>query len=397
MKHLRTKLAIAASLLALAACDRFQSAAPQPGGSVSAMALAYMQKEDPDGYNRVKGMSDPMSDPEVMFYAGWPRLKHRLAPDTVDNGCGAVAKPDDGLGRFKSVALGMRADETNGYIVKSANAGYARAQAAVAALIDHGAVLQGLNGEDQSALAWMTKAANQNDAEAQYQLGQYYESGRYADRDMAQATQWYGKAADGGNIRATVALADLYMDGNQVQRDTDRALELYRKAADADDEKAEVALGGAYYDGKVVAKDYGQAAKYYEMATHHCNHAAQFRLGFLYQTGQGVGHDDGKAADLYGQSAKYQSSAAYNLGIMYEKGQGVPQDDTKAADAFKLGVARGDVSSMGELAKFYDSGRGVAKDTTKARDLYCRANDRFNCVRLKMFGGGAPESASGDE
>lgn len=392
MKHLRTKLAIAASLLALAACDRFQSAAPQPSGSVSAMALAYMQKDDPDGYNRVKGMADPMTDPEVMFYAGWPRLKHRLAPDTTDNGCGATPKADDGLGKYRGVIDAMSAAEADGYIVKSANAGYARAQAAVAALIDHGAVPQGLTGDDQSALAWMTKAANQNDDEAQYQLGEYYQSGRYADRDLAQAVQWYGKASDGGNIRATVALADLYMDGNQVQRDTDRALELYRKAADADDEKAEVALGGVYYDGKVVTKDYGQAARYYEMATHHCNHAAQFRLGFLYQTGQGVGHDDGKAADLYGQSAKYQSSAAYNLGMMYEKGQGVPQDDAKAADAFKLGVARGDVSSMGELAKMYDNGRGVEKDTVKARELYCRTNDRFNCLRLKMFGGGAKAS-----
>lgn len=393
MKHLRTKLAIAASLVALAGCERFER--PQVHGSVAAMALAYMQKDDPDGYNRVKGLADPMSDPEVEFYAGWPKLKRRLAPAaTTDNGCGPVARPDDGLKQYAGLVAAMTAEEADGYIVKSANAGYARAEAAVASLIDHGAVPEGLNGDDPSALAWMTKAANQGDDEAQYQLGQYYESGRYADRDPAQAVQWYGKAADQGNIRATVALADLYMDGDQVQRDTDRALELYRKAADADDEKAEVALGNAYYDGKVVAKDYAQAAKYYEMATHHCDHAAQFRLGFLYQTGQGVGHDDAKAADLYGQSAKWQSSAAFNLGLMYEKGQGVPRDYAKAAENFELGVKRGDPSSAGELAKLYDSGQGVAKDTAKARELYCRSNDRFNCLRLKVFGGGSKASES---
>ena len=396
MKHLRTKLAIAASLVALAGCDRFQAPSPQPSGSVAAMALAYMQKDDPEGYARAKGLPDPLSDPEVEFYAGWPKLKHRLAPAPVaETGCATVAKADDGLKAYSGVIAAMSAEEADGYIVKSANAGYARAEAAVASLIDHGAIPQGLSGDDQSALTWMTKAANQGDAEAQYQLGQYYESGRYADRDVAQAVQWYGKAADQGHVRATVALADLYMDGNQVPRDTDRALDLYRKAADADDEKAEVALGGAYYDGKVVGKDYGQAAKYYELATHHCNHAAQFRLGFLYQKGQGVGHDDAKAAGLYDQSAKWQASAAYNLGLMYEKGQGVPQDDSKAAETFQLGVARGDPSSAGELAKLYDSGQGVAKDTNRARDLYCRANDRFNCLRLKMFGGGkSSDSAS---
>jgi hypothetical protein len=394
MKHLGIQLAIATSVLALAACDRFQTPSPQPHGSVSAMALAYMQKDDPDGYSRAKGLADPLSDPEVEFYAGWPKLKHRLASDATDNGCATTARLDDGLGQYKATIAGMSAAEAEGYIVKSANAGYARAQAVVANLIDHGAVPAGLTGDDQSALAWMTKAANQNDDEAQYQLGEYYQSGRYADRDAAQAVQWYGKAADQGNVRAMVALADLYMDGNQVQRDTDRALDLYRKAADADSEKAEVALGAAYYDGKVVTRDYGQSAKYYEMATHHCNHAAQFRLGFLYQTGQGVGHDDAKAADLYGQSAKFQSSAAYNLGIMYEKGQGVPQDYAKAADAFAMGVKKGDTSSMEELAKLYDSGQGVEKDTARARDLYCRTNDRFNCLRLKMFGGSSKASAS---
>jgi len=398
MKQLRTKWLIAVSLLALAGCDRFQ-APSQPQGSVVAMALAYMQKNDPDGYSHVKGLADPMSDPEVEFYAGWPKLKRRLAPVTVvDNGCGVVTKSDDSLRQYSGVIAQMSAAEADGYIVKSANAGYARAQAAVASLIDHDAMPAGLKDDDQSALTWMTKAANQGDDEAQYQLGQYYESGRYVDRDLAQTVTWYGKAADGGNIRATVALADLYMDGNQVQPDTDRALDLYRKAADADDEKAEVALGTAYYDGKAVKKDYTKAAKYYEMATHHCDHTAQFRLGFLYQTGQGVGHDDARAADFYGQSARWQSSAAYNLGLMYEKGQGVPQDYAKAADNFKLGVDRGDPSSAGELAKLYDAGKGVEKDATKARDLYCKANDRFNCLRLKVFGGGtkASDEASAD-
>ncbi len=394
MKQLRITLAIAASLLVLAACDRFQ-APSQPHGSVAAMALAYMQKDDPDGYSHVKGLPDPMSDPEVQFYAGWPKLKHRLAPVAiVDNGCGAVTKVDDSLKQYSGVVSQMSAAEADGYIVKSAYAGYARAQAAVASLIDHGAMPAGLKDDDQSALDWMTKAANQGDAEAQYQLGQYYESGRYADRDLAQAVTWYGKAADGGNLHATLALADLYMDGNQVQRDTDRALDLYHKAADADDAKAEEVLGTAYYDGKVAKKDYAEAAKYYDRAAQHCDHTAQFRLGVLYQTGQGVGHDDAHAADLYQQSAKWQSSAAYNLGLMYEKGQGVPQDYAKAADTFKLGVDRGDPSSAGELAKLYDRGQGVAKDTTKARDLYCRANDQFNCVRLKVFGGAASDSGS---
>ncbi len=351
MKHLRLQLAIATSLLALAACDRFQAPSSQPHGSVSAMALAYMQKDDPDGYNRAKGLADPLSDREVEFYAGWPKLKHRLAPDTTDNGCTTNAKPDDGLGQFKATVAAMSAAEAEGYIVKSANAGYARAQAVVANLIDHGAVPDGLTGDDQSALAWMTKAANQNDDEAQFQLGEYYQSGRYADRDVAQAVTWYGKAADQGNVRAMVALADLYMDGNQVQRDTDRAMDLYRKAADADSEKAEVALGAAYYDGKVVTKDYGQ-------------------------------------------SARYQASAAYNLGIMYEKGQGVPQDYAKAAEAFEMGVKKGDTSSAEELAKLYDNGQGVEKDTVKARELYCRTNDRFNCLRLKMFGGSSKPQAS---
>ncbi|MGZ3305543.1 MAG: tetratricopeptide repeat protein, partial [Asticcacaulis sp.] len=403
-------LLIGASLIALSACDRFQA---ETHGPVADMALAYMAKSDPAGAVRASHLSDPLSDPEVEYYAALPKLQPVLA---VDNGLGEVtdpdcavpvAQPDPDIAKYRSVIADMKRATAEDYMVKSAQAGFAKAEIAVANLIDRGVVPEALQDDEVSPMPWMEKAAKQGDTNAQYQLGQYYENGRFADRDGAQAVAWYAKAADANDPRALIALGRLYMDGKQVTRDTDRALDYYRRAADLNQPKAEAALGNAYFDGKLVPQDDAQAVKYYQKAAKHCNHVAEYRLGFLYQTGRGVDRDDARAAELYRTAARTQPGAAYNLGLMYQKGEVIAQDDAKAAAAFKLGADRGDWQSEAALAGMYEAGRGVDKDAGKARDLYCRAGNagdigsKIACGRLntelgiaQAFSGGSASASA---
>ena len=53
------------------------------------------------------------------------------------------------------------------------------------------------------------KAEYQGDAEAQFQLGECYETGDTVDKDLQQAAKWYRMAAEQGHEPAKEALARL--------------------------------------------------------------------------------------------------------------------------------------------------------------------------------------------
>ena len=55
------------------------------------------------------------------------------------------------------------------------------------------------------ALEWYTKAAEQGDATAQYNLGACYEYGEGVEQDMEKAVELYRKAAEQGDADAVAA------------------------------------------------------------------------------------------------------------------------------------------------------------------------------------------------
>ena len=59
----------------------------------------------------------------------------------------------------------------------------------------------------------MLQAAEQGDADAQYNLGVMYANGRGVRQDDAQAVQWYRKAAEQGDAEAQFNLGVMYADG----------------------------------------------------------------------------------------------------------------------------------------------------------------------------------------
>lgn len=66
------------------------------------------------------------------------------------------------------------------------------------------------NGNYQLAFEEFTKAAEQGDADAQYNLGVMYEHGHGVDQSDLKAGEWYQRAADNGHPEAPTALQLLY-------------------------------------------------------------------------------------------------------------------------------------------------------------------------------------------
>ena len=94
-------------------------------------------------------------------------------------------------------------------------------------------------GDMVVAAHWWTKAAEQGDAQAQYNLGNKYADGEGVAEDDKQAVYWYTKAAEQGDADAQTVLAYMHIDGEGVPEDVVKAhMWLNIAAADNDDAKS---------------------------------------------------------------------------------------------------------------------------------------------------------------
>ena len=83
----------------------------------------------------------------------------------------------------------------------------------------------------QVHISHLRRAAQQGDAEAQYELACCYANGREIPQDDAEAAKWYQKAAEQGHADAQNNLGWMYKTGRGVPVDVSAAIDRYRKAA----------------------------------------------------------------------------------------------------------------------------------------------------------------------
>ena len=113
----------------------------------------------------------------------------------------------------------------------------------------------GVPRDEQQAVVWFRKAAEQGLAGAQHNLGVMYANGQGIPKDEQQAVTWYRKAAEQGGARAQNHLGAMYYNGHGVPKDEQQAVAWYRKAAEQGDAGAQRILGRKYAFGDGVPKD----------------------------------------------------------------------------------------------------------------------------------------------
>jgi uncharacterized protein len=99
----------------------------------------------------------------------------------------------------------------------SAKGGYVRAQLYLEEIYRYG--VYGLAKNKTEAAEWYRLAAEQNNAEAQYVLGNMAYLGEGVDQDYELAVSWFHKAADQGNDEAQWWLGNIYFGGQGVLQD----------------------------------------------------------------------------------------------------------------------------------------------------------------------------------
>ena len=108
---------------------------------------------------------------------------------------------------------------------------------------------------NKEALFWLERAASNDEPEALYQLGVYYEEG--VEADLAKAINYFQRAAELNHSDAALELSYIYDEGIIVEQDDDKALFFLKKAAELDNQEAidELAAQALSGEGNMDAKE----------------------------------------------------------------------------------------------------------------------------------------------
>lgn len=225
-----------------------------------------------------------------------------------------------------------------------------------------------------AAFSWYKKAADQGDADAQYELGQLYANNDFDQYDLEKSIIWYKKAIDNGNISAAVSLAECYRYGIGIEKNPAKAFELYKKILEEGsypNVQYEIAL--MYEEGVGVKQDTLQALAWYLVAAENGSLKAREKMGDLYYHGTFVEQNYAKAFKWYEQAKTLKSM--YMKGYMYYYGQGVEQNGKKAIKPLET-VAGIFPEAQYLLGVIYEEGAWVRQDYKKAKEWYGKACDK---------------------
>ena len=192
------------------------------------------------------------------------------------------------------------------------------------------AVKAGYNSEDSSDaefLMWYIRATEENDAEAQVEVGKYYECGSDSeneniDEDDDEAVSWYEKAAAQNYIGAFIRLIDYHWGEKEIGE----AIKWYMKAVKAGYREVAESLKDA--DSRELFKLCMRANEQGDAET-------QTKIGvYCYNAG-----DDETAIKWFRLAANQgYAEAQYGLGVIYEDEL---DDEDEAIEWYRLAAEQG--------------------------------------------------------
>ncbi|KAG0289920.1 hypothetical protein BGZ96_006607 [Linnemannia gamsii] len=215
-----------------------------------------------------------------------------------------------------------------------------------------------------TAADWYRMAAELDHPEAQFRLGALYAKGTGVPLDDNMALIWYTKAAEQGVELAQLAVGIQYQQGhNGMPPDRPKALIWLHKAAAKGNPDAQHLIGMYCYSeysqggGRGFRANYAKAMEWFlKAATNERRpHAgAQENIAFLYLGGRGVAKDYAKAKEWYHKSmmatpskdGKDLARYYYIIGnLHYLGGPGMAQDYREAMTWFMKAVEAGHVEA----------------------------------------------------
>lgn len=158
-------------------------------------------------------------------------------------------------------------------------------------------------------------AANQGDAEAQYQIGMCYREGTGVRKNMKMSAQWFTKSAEQGHAKAQFQIGWAYnFKVYGVKPDREQALYWMTKSAEQGCVEAQEALGMNFYSDFGMSPNPSKAFYWLTKAAEQGSTNVLHNLGFYYYNGKGVKQDYEQAAYWFKKAVENQENdVARNL------------------------------------------------------------------------------------
>lgn len=229
--------------------------------------------------------------------------------------------------------------------------GNAESQHSLGHLYHDGSDEKHIAADAKKSLAWFRAAADQNLAEAQFDVGLAYEEGNGVGKNQGEANRWYTLAADQGNSAAECNLGRYYVWECNDEVSEQKGIKLLMKSAHQNDECAQRSLAACYADGIAVKKDLPRAIELYTKAAEKDDAYSQWKLGELYETGTGTKKDLKKAFTYFDAAARNgESRAEIEVATLYQLGGGVERNEEEALAHFRAAADEGDQVAKDFLA-----------------------------------------------
>jgi TPR repeat protein/serine/threonine protein kinase len=204
---------------------------------------------------------------------------------------------------------------------------------------------QGVSQDYELAKKWFEKSAEQDDPDAQNNLGDLYQSG-YASggiRKLAEAFKWYLKSAQQENAEGQYNVAKCFLNAEGVDYDSLEAFRYSKLSADQNFTKAMNNLGWMYANGRCVEKNLTESFNYYLKSAQLGDANGQRELAMCYWNATGV-ENNFPEAEKWLRLAVQQGDpdAHWFLGMLLFNGLTGPANQQEALDllykAVDLGV-----------------------------------------------------------
>ncbi|NBV23281.1 MAG: sel1 repeat family protein [Proteobacteria bacterium] len=267
-----------------------------------------------------------------------------------------------------------------------------------AAAATHEEVLGRWAGKTPAALR---AAATQGNAEAQHSLAHaLLQVTNASQAQQDEAIQWLRRAADQQLAVAQAGLGAAYFEGKLVPVDYLTAWKWMRAAAAQNLPYAQNYLGSAYWGGWGTNPDLSEAVRWFRAAKDYA--PALNNLGWLTLRGQGgLTVDNVAGLKLIRQAADLGHPRSQDdMGWIHLRGFAQqPKNPALAVDWFKKSAALGYSHAQFHLANAYAQGDGIAPDMLAAVDLYRKAADQghaeacFTLAEIYVSGEASPRNA----
>lgn len=228
------------------------------------------------------------------------------------------------------------------------------------------------------------KQAYSGVAEATYALGALYFDGvenRIA-KDVVYAVYWFKQAAQNGNANAQWQLTKMYTSGTHLEKNDEKAFFYTRNAAKQDNSDAQLLLAVHYKQGIATDIDLVKSLEWTKKSVANGNETAKKFLNQFFPNEKSIadvitpqfnGEDRFGEIDLKVTIEKAlagDQSQQFLLGLMYTEGKGVKKNIEQGKKWLRLAADEGNQFAASFLADRYMSGTLYEKDYAIAAKYY---------------------------